>query len=160
MNSTIKRKGPGAGPGLILISALLACGEAAGQDFSAWRSHRDLKLNTSAAGAGIASNLVKYPVPVMLTAANFAFAEAKDDGSDIRFSKPDGSPLPHEIEYWDKTGSLAAVWVLADVAGNSASQAIRMHWGNPAAANISDSKAVFAPADGWGGGLAPGRRRR
>lgn len=131
------------------LSGLFLAPAALGQDFSAWSKHKEIKLNTSASGANIATALAKYPVPILLTAANFDFEQAKADGSDLRFSMADGSPLAHELERWDKAGKTAALWVKADLLANSASQAIRMHWGNPAAATASDPKAVFAPADGW-----------
>jgi hypothetical protein len=134
---------------ILAVTFLLAPAILRAEDFTAWSRHRELKLNTTASGANILTPLANYPVPVQLSAKNFDFDQAKPDGSDLRFSKPDGSPLPYEIELWDKAGKMAALWVKSDVAPNSASQSIQMHWGNPAAAASSDSKAVFAPAEGW-----------
>jgi hypothetical protein len=118
-------------------------------DFSAWSKHRNITINTSATGANVKGNVDKFALAVLLDASNFDFSAAKDDGADIRFSTTDGVSLPYQIESWDKAGQKAAVWVKVDVKGNDATQAIMMHWGNPAAASESDGKKIFAAADGW-----------
>jgi Domain of unknown function (DUF2341)/Concanavalin A-like lectin/glucanases superfamily len=110
---------------------------------------REVKLNTSSSGAGIMSTLENYPVPIQLNKDNFDFNQAKPDGADIRFTKPDGSVLPHEIELWDKANQVAAIWVKTSVQGNSTSQTLIMHWGDPSASSTSDSKAVFPQAENW-----------
>lgn len=117
------------------------------QALSGFKYRKEVTLNTSATGANITAAVPGFPVPVTLTADNFDFAQAKADGADIRFTKPDGSPLPFEIESWDAAGKAAAIWVRADVQANSASQALVMHWGNPDAAAAGDSKAVFPTSD-------------
>lgn len=116
---------------------------------TAWKMHRDVKLNTSATGAGIMTTLENYPVAVKLNKDNFDFSQAKDDGSDLRFAKADGTLLPHEIELWDKAGQTAAIWVKTQVKGNDATQAFVMYWGNPVVPSTSDSKAVFSQAENW-----------
>jgi hypothetical protein len=116
---------------------------------SAWKMHREVTLDTTAAGAGIMTNLANYPVPLQLTKDSFDFSQAKDDGSDLRFAKADGTLLPHEIELWDKANQQAAIWVKTTVMANSATPAFIMYWGNPAAASTSDSKAVFPQAEHW-----------
>ena len=116
---------------------------------TAWKKRREVKLDTTAAGAGIMTTLMGYPVPVQLNKDNFDFASARPDGADLRFATAAGTLLPHEIEWWDATGQQAAVWVKTNVLGNSNTQGFVMYWDNPAAASTSDSKAVFSQADGW-----------
>jgi hypothetical protein len=111
--------------------------------------HRDVKLNTTATGAGITSTLSRYPVPVQLNKDNFDFNQAKADGSDVHFTGADGSPLPHEIELWDKASQMAAIWVKTTVQGNNDSQTLVMHWGDPAVPNTSNSKSVFPQEEDW-----------
>jgi hypothetical protein len=114
-----------------------------------WAHQRDVILDTTPAGAGIATTLMNYPVPVKLDQATFDFSQARPDGADLRFTTRDGQPLPHEIEAWDPAAGVAAVWVKTNVLGNDATQAFVMHWGNPGAASTSDSKAVFPAAENW-----------
>jgi hypothetical protein len=116
---------------------------------TAWKQHREVKLNTSPTGAGIMTDLANYPVPVQLNKDNFDFAQAKDDGADLRFATSDGKLLPHEIELWDKANQQAALWVKTNLKGNSADQSIVMYWGNPVVPSTSDSKAVFPQAENW-----------
>lgn len=120
---------------------------AQAQGLSAWKYNKQITMNTGADGSNVSGTVTGFPVAVSLTAGNFDFAQAKDDGSDLRFTKADGSPLPFELESWDKAGQSAAIWVRTDVTGNSASQSLVMHWGNPAATSSSDSKAVFPTSD-------------
>jgi len=115
-----------------------------------WQHSRRIRLDTSSSGAAIADDVEAYPLAILLDADHFDFAQAGDDGRDIRFFNGDGAPLPHSIERWDAAARKAAVWVKVDrVRGNDSTQAITMAWGNPDAADASDSHAVFPTADGY-----------
>ena len=120
----------------------------AAEDYSSWSKSTDVLLNTSATGANVAGDVANFPVLIRLTSINFPFSQAGGKGKDIRFSKADGTRLDYEIERWDSTRSLADVWVRMDlVKGNAAGQILRMHWGNPAAADSSDAAAVYRTSD-------------
>jgi hypothetical protein len=121
-------------------------------DLTKYKYSKPVKLNTSASGANVAGMVDNFPVPVVLDATTFDFAQAKDHGEDIRFANADGSLLPYAIESWDKAGQAAAVWVkVAHVMGNNDAQSFLMHWGNADAADAGDSKAVFDTASGFVG---------
>jgi hypothetical protein len=117
---------------------------------SAGAYSKTITVDTTSTGAAVMTDVAKYPLAINLTAANFDFDQAKDDGADLRFASSDGKPLPFAIESWDKAGKTAAVWVKVDVKGNAKSEVV-MSWGDPAAAAASDSKAVFDTADGFVG---------
>ncbi len=117
-------------------------------DVSKHRFSKPLKLDTTAAGAGIATDVAAYPVAVKLSAANFDFTQAKQAGDDVRFTSADGKPLPYAIEQWDAAKKEAALWVSVDIKGN-ASQTINLHWGNADATSAADSKAVFSKTAGF-----------
>ena len=137
---------PGSIPAYVCLFLVLsaACDATALDGFP---YSKEITLNTTSSGANVTGNVANFPVAIQLNDANFDFAQAKPDGSDLRFTKPDGSPLPYEIESWDAPGKAAAIWVKTDVTGNAASQSIIAHWGNPAAVSQSDSKAVFPASD-------------
>jgi hypothetical protein len=119
-------------------------------DFSAWPNSSDVVLNTMPSGADVAGMVVNFPVLVRLNSVNFPFSQSVGRGRDIRFAKPDGTPLSHEIERWDSTRATAEIWVRADtVRGNTAGQILKMYWGNPAATNASNAAAVFRAADNF-----------
>jgi hypothetical protein len=117
-------------------------------DLSKFRHSKPLKLDTTPAGAGVASDIAAYPVAIKLSAANFDFSQAKPAGEDVRFSSADGKPLPYAIELWDAAKKEAALWVSVDIKGGS-TQTINLHWGNADAASAANSKAVFSKAAGF-----------
>jgi hypothetical protein len=118
----------------------------------AWNHARTLILNTAPNGANIAGMVVDFPVLVRLTGSNFAFAQAKSGGADLRFTKPDNTFLPYEIERWDSAGQAAEIWVNVDtVQGNNNRQYIVMYWGNSSAADRSSGAAVFSTSNGFQG---------
>jgi hypothetical protein len=122
---------------------------AGGSSGGSMGSHsKMLKLDTTPAGANVTGDVPKYPVPVVLTAANFDFTQAKTKGEDIRFTTEAGAALPYSIELWDPAAKIAALWVKVDVKGNS-TQSIKMTWGDSAATDASDSHAVFDTKDGF-----------
>ncbi len=137
--------------GCLCVLALLgASAPAVADDYSAWAHQKDIYFDTSPEGAGVTADVVSFPVLVRLTAADFPFAQARGGGQDIRFSKPDGTALPFEVESYDSTDGVAALWVLADtVKGDSKGTLLRLHWGNPAAAAASEPAKVFSPANGF-----------
>ena len=115
--------------------------------FAGWTRSARISINTSAAGAGVSADIIGFPMLVRLTATELDFSQALAEGADLRFSKPDGTPISHQIDHWDAAKREAAVWVLLDtVRGNDTGQWFRMHWGKPGAATRSDGPAVFASA--------------
>jgi hypothetical protein len=120
--------------------------------FSGWAHSGRLTLNTTAAGAGVLGNVAGFPLLVRLSKANFDFRQALAKGADVRFTKPDATPLPFEIEQWDSAGGQAAVWVRLDtVYGDNSAQYLNMYWGNRAAADSSNPAAVFDTTNGYAG---------
>jgi hypothetical protein len=117
-----------------------------------WEYSKTITLDTTPAGAGVAEDVEKYPLAVLLDRTRFDFDQAQPGGADIRFFDAAGKPLPHAIELWDRQAGKAAVWVLLDrVKGNSRDQSIVMRWGHSSAPDASDSKAVFKQENGFVG---------
>ena len=111
-----------------------------------------LQLNTTALGAGVATNQVNFPVLVRLTKGNFDFSKALKNGQDIVCRKPDGTVLPHEVEQWDSLNGVAAVWVKADtVFGNDSAHFINLSAGEDLGTAQSNPSAVFDTANAFCG---------
>jgi hypothetical protein len=109
-------------------------------------------LNTSHSGADVSGNVYGFPILVRLNSSNFDFSSAQIDGRDIRFTKPDNTMLPYEIERWDAALQLAEIWVKVDtVYGNDSAQAIMMNWGNSTEISESNSVRVFDSINGFEG---------
>jgi hypothetical protein len=118
-----------------------------------WSFAKAIFLNTTPTGAAVTVNLIGFPILVRLSSENFAFGQAQGSGDDIRFAKIDGSPLLYEIEKWDSTQAIAAIWVSVDtVFGNSGSQHIMMYWGaSTPTVSQSNGTMVFDTANGFQG---------
>jgi len=117
-----------------------------------WGHCRAFSLNTSPTGAGVTGSVVNFPVLIRLSAADFDFTQARNNGEDIRFAKRDNTFLPYEIERWDAIAGLAEVWVMVDtVFGGDSIHSVTMYWGNPNAAGESNGAAVFDTSNGFQG---------
>lgn len=124
--------------------------------YPGWKHRRRIFVNTAGTSGAprIREKVIGFPLLVRLSADNFDFAEAREDGRDIRFTRPGGTPLPYEIEFWDVRAARAAVWVRLDtVRGDDAGQFLRMYWGNRSAdiASQSYGPGVFRIGDGYRG---------
>jgi hypothetical protein len=119
---------------------------------SNWCCSRRVYLNTTASGAAVTVTLKRFPVFIRLTSENFDFISAQTSGGDIRFLKPDNTPLAYHIERWDAANSRAELWVSIDsVQGNNDTQYFVMLWGNPDAVSEASSASVFDTAMGFEG---------
>jgi hypothetical protein len=111
-----------------------------------------LTLNTTPGGADVAEDVFGFPLLIRLSSDNFNFNEARTDGSDLRFTKYDNTPLPFEIERWNAGTRQAEIWVKVDtVYGNDSSHFIVMYWGEPATAIARTTANVFDTAGGFRG---------
>jgi hypothetical protein len=120
------------------------------ENYGTWRHSSSIPVNTAGSGHDIRTDLIHFPYLVRLSAANFAFGQARADGRDIRFSKINGAHLSYQIDAWDSAGGSAAIWVRLDtLRGNDSVQAIKIYWGNNASSDSSSGRAVFAAADGF-----------
>jgi len=126
-----------------LILPLHAADEAAAPWWNpAWTQRQTLTVDGSAVAAPEATG----PVTVLLrlSDANFPFASAREDGSDIRILAADGKTLlPHQIESYDNLLNEAFVWVkLPDL--KAAKETLHVYSGNTDAAMPAGSKATDA----------------
>jgi hypothetical protein len=131
----------GVKPGISTIVAF------SGSSYSA-----KLTLNTAPDGADVAESVFGFPILIRLMADNFIFNQARTDGSDIRLTKQDNSPVPFEIERWDAAARQAEIWVKVDtVYGNNSSQFIVMYWGEPVTVIAASEAKVFDTTGGFRG---------
>lgn len=110
-----------------------------------WQFRKQINLNTSAAGADLKAPVTDFPLLVRLHTGNFSFADAKEDGSDLRFVASDEKTvLKHHVELWDPVNELALVWVRVPVIQpGSATEHIWLYSGNEKAAPASDVKGTY-----------------
>jgi hypothetical protein len=133
--------------------------------YAAWGSSSPVYCNTTAQGADVQGDVTDYPLLIRLTADNFAFSQAQENGEDIRFAKSDGSPLSYEISRWAPSVPAAEIWVRMDtVYGDDDTQHLILYWSKDDALPKSAGEAVFDTAAGFlavwhldeAGSVAPG----
>lgn len=110
-----------------------------------WAHKQKITLDTTATGAGLKQETTQVPVAVRLHSGNFTFADAKPDGSDVRFLAPDGkTPFKFHLEQFDAANELAVAWVLVPkLPPNARSAGFQMEWGNPEAPPAADAKGNY-----------------
>lgn len=101
---------------LTLAAALVAPAYTAQSDSpwwnKAWGSRKSFSINPSTESVKLPGAPGAALVLVRLHAGNFNFANAREDGGDLRFVSADGKTiLPHQIERWDSLLNEAFVWV-------------------------------------------------
>lgn len=112
---------------------------------SDWAHKQKVTLDTTATGADLKQEVVQVPIALRLHSGNFTFADAKPDGSDVRFLAEDGkTPLKFHLEQFDVANELAVAWVqVPHVAANAKSAAFQIEWGNPDAPPAADAKGTY-----------------
>lgn len=113
---------------------------------SDWQFRRQIDLVTSPQGADIQEPLNNIPVLVRLHAGNFNFANAKPDGSDLRFVAGDNkTQLKHQIDVFDPTDEVGLVWVNVPAIAAAGQSKIYLYYGNQkVAAAGQDPAGTFA----------------
>lgn len=130
---------------ILLLTLVTAVGRADAWWDKKWQYREKIAFDLSEKGAGIKENLVDVPVLVRLHAGNFQFANAKKDGSDLRFvSADDKVPLKFHIEKFDPKQAIALVWVrVPQLAGGGSQDSIWLYYGNDASAPGQEPGATF-----------------
>lgn len=109
-----------------------------------WQLRKKITIDASASGANITDPIGATPVLVRLHVGNFRFAQAKDDGSDLRFvAGDDKTPLKHHIEKYDSLLGEALVWVAVPNLQPGAKADIWLYSGNKKAVATGDAKGTY-----------------
>ncbi|RII25243.1 MAG: DUF2341 domain-containing protein [Geobacter sp.] len=135
----------GVAGAILLLTFLTGVGQADAWWDKKWQYREKVSFDLSEKGANIKENLVDAPVLVRLHAGNFQFANAKKDGSDLRFvSADDKVPLKFHIEKFDPKQAIALVWVrVPQLAGGSAQDSIWLYYGNDSSVPGQEAGATY-----------------
>jgi biopolymer transport protein ExbB len=113
-----------------------------------WQYRRKVGFDLSDKGANVKENLTDSAVLVRLHSGNFSFANAKKDGSDLRFiGADDKSPLKFHVEKFDPKLEIGLVWVrVPQIAGGGSQDGIWMYYGNDSAPAAQESGGTYDTA--------------
>ncbi len=121
------------------------------QSFASWAYSGSLFIMTTPDGANLpgSASVSDFPLLLRFNSANFNFAQAQANGSDIRFTDAADAPLSYEIEQWDSVNGKAAVWVKIPTITGNARQEIKMYWGKSGTGSQSSGSSVFNVSNGY-----------
>jgi biopolymer transport protein ExbB len=132
---------------MVAVAALAAFAAHAADAFNPgdWKHKQKMVIDTTAEGVELKQGASQVPIALRLHTGNFAFAEAKPDGSDLRVTAGDGkTPLRFHVEKFDAASELAVLWVLQPKLSPAAkTDAIVLYWGNEKAAPAGDAKGSY-----------------
>jgi len=130
---------------VFLCLAYMSTAAAASWWNADWTARKKITLNTTEQGAAIKEGVGPVVVPIRLHTGNFLFADAKPDGSDIRFvAADDKTPLKHHIELFDSTNQLAVLWVqVPRVNPGKADEFLWLYSGNAKVGAADDAKGSY-----------------
>ena len=110
-----------------------------------WTLRKKVTIDTGSTGGAITDPIGTTPVLVRL--ADFNFAAAKDDGSDIRIlAEDDKTILPYQIEKYDSLLGDAFIWVSVPNLKPGAATTLWLYYGNQGDTTVPDdnhAKPVF-----------------
>jgi biopolymer transport protein ExbB len=130
---------------LLIATAGLSLAEAGPANWwkPEWSARKKITIHTGADGVPIDSP-PGSPALLVRLSGDFAFASAKEDGSDLRFLAADNKTvLPHHIERWDSLLNEGIVWVKVTDLKPGASNEIFLYYGNPAAELANNPKGTY-----------------
>jgi biopolymer transport protein ExbB len=111
-----------------------------------WAIRKKIVLDTSATGAAISDPIGTVPVLIRLSDANFRFANAQADGSDLRFvAEDDKTLLAYHIESFDPLLNEAFVWIKVPDLKPGAKTVLWLYYGNAGGklAKADDAKGAY-----------------
>ncbi|WP_372393824.1 DUF2341 domain-containing protein [Xanthomonas sp. NCPPB 3582] len=110
-----------------------------------WNFRAKIALNTTSTGAAVTQAPGRVQVLVRLHSGNFNFADAKPDGSDVRFiAGDDRTPLKYHFEKYDGlVDQVALAWVDLPALPANAATPLFVYFGNPEAGTGQDAKNSY-----------------
>jgi biopolymer transport protein ExbB len=109
-----------------------------------WSFRKKITIDATPKGAALAEDPGRIPVLVRLHDGNFRFADAADDGRDLRFiAGDDKTPLKFHIESYDGVLGIGLVWVDVPAVRGGAATDIWLYSGNPKAPAGADAPGTY-----------------
>ncbi len=135
--------------GVLILILYLAAGVFSAEAWwdGKWKYRKKINLDTSAQGADIKEALADFPVLLRLHSGNLTFANAKNDGSDIRLvASDDKTPLKFHLERYDPAEEMVLIWVKAPrIPPGSDQEFIWLYYGNPGVSAGQEPGGTYDP---------------
>ncbi len=111
-----------------------------------WPYRKQVVVDTSPQGLNLNGAVGRMPILVRLHTGNFSFADAQENGGDLRFvAADDKTPLTYHVESFDPLLGVANVWVDIPKVTGGEKQQIWMYYGNKSAKVSVNTPGTFDP---------------
>lgn len=111
-----------------------------------WPYRKAVTIDTSPSGVNLSGAIGRTVMLVRLHNGNFTFADALENGADLRVVDSDGkTPLPFHIERFDATNGIAALWVSVPNMNGGEKRRVWIYFGNKNAPAGSDIAGTYDP---------------
>lgn len=133
----------------MLLATLLLAGTASAKSTwwdEAWTLRKKITVDTTANGGNVGEQIGGAVVLVRLFDGNLQFANAKEDGSDIRFvAEDDKTLLTYHIERYDSLLNEAFAWVKLPEVKPGAQTSFWLYYANQGekAVSVNDAKGTY-----------------
>jgi biopolymer transport protein ExbB len=129
---------------LLVLAAMFAPLDAKAWWNGDWSYRKKITLNAGPQGGGLTEDLARAPILIRLHDGNFQFADAKDDGSDLRFvAADDATPMKFHIDTYDGLLGIALVWVDVPAIRSGGTTEIWLYYGNANAPAGADPRGTY-----------------
>ena len=109
-----------------------------------WSYRKKITLNAGPQGGALPEDVGRAPILVRLHDGNFRFADAKDDGSDLRFiAGDDKTPLKFHLDTYDALLGIALVWVDVPAIRAGVTTEVWLYYGNANAPVGADPRGTY-----------------
>ncbi len=126
----------------LVLTALPGTARAWWQDD--WAFRKQLTVDASPTGLNITGPVGRVPVLVRLHSGNFQFADALENGADIRIiAADDKTPLTYHIENFDALLGVATLWVDIPKLDGGQKVLLWLYYGNKKAPPAVESAKTF-----------------
>lgn len=132
-------------PALLIAFVLLVLPRVAGAWWNDdWSLRKSVTIDTSASGASLTDPVGRIPLLVRLHDGVFPFAQAMENGHDLRFiAADDETPLAFHLEAFDPLLGLGFAWVDIPDLKPGTKATIWLYYGNPKANDVANPAATF-----------------
>ncbi len=111
-----------------------------------WSYRKSITVDTSPSGINVSEPLGRTVVLVRLHTGNFTFADALENGADLRVvDSDDKTPLPFHIELYDPQTGIATLWVSLPTLNGGEKKQLWLYFGNKNAPVGQDVPGTFDP---------------
>src|SRR5262245_36772656 len=129
---------------LLLLTLMMIPSTASAWWDTNWSFRKKITIDASPMAGALSQEPGRSPVLIRLHDGNFRFADAKEDGTDLRLvDSDDKTPLKFHIDMFDSLLGIGLIWVDVPAIRAGTTTDIYLYFGNTKAPNGSDPRGTY-----------------